>query len=1312
MSSHLCDESTQCAVIIYLQRLYNQGLLDIKGLDKIKAGLFDFWREYAEDKEKYEQFDRENIFSIPFQLISKSILYGVNYTDFLDKTVKKFHGSSIELHHDVSIKEIHEEVQQDFTQLLTHKRLGTLELGQIYLIGDKVGDSNKATDYIKLQLANIFCNADKGINAINNVPSLMETYLPMIKAVWPYISVELVEQGVARINNLHLKDTIFCFDLKKIKNDKPEIYEKLEPFFYQYLNNPNTLKPLVIEEETACSNVASFIQFYTSLKNKQRGFKTILREILKTHYSKNTAEIALAHAEREKKEEKAPIIFFRTSATGTVLPLPSQAAQIKNRLGDPSELSAYKNCMILKSEINKDLPDKLIEQPLVATDIEYGITSGNETCLIVNSFNEPAPRLQRSSISNAKRYSYNTKAIADLKVIAVDEVDKGLNPESKIYPVMYEILNNIGAKEGIKAIATGTAVNGYPSSLIPGSGLRGDYTKQAIIDTCVQADNYLGVFEIKSLLVQFILQILDEDESFREYIRRTVDAFDSLVKQKKKNNGSDTIDIQEVVKDITQKLSSLFENHYFSINPTLVDEIRNSDLDQLSNELYVLLSATVSELNKIGISPLKVSDEMIQSYIINSIKGTSLVKKEPGTYHPQGLVQIAGNGFNANSRENLKNISLKHGEEKIREKTHITDLAIYRENFPGNEKKSQSRYSISQFFQNTNLNYRVMQDLFLKGYQEKYFISSFKQLFEENFSIFISSFSKQTNVELRDNNLNAISASTGLKNNDILTLVANSKKTNDSNSDSMERFMSNLIIANFDHDELLIRGKRVKQIYNENKHLDRSEWPELALKYELFSKLLLIFKENILDRIGHIKASSSSAHMFSLGGGKTKFIMPFIVIPSFKNSASEINLDSLKFDETGKPSIVPAFAFNCTFKKELWDILFDNPSENKGFTYRYKIGVKEEEDLIDIVSSKGYENEYRDAIANDMSTLIAPSRTMGMVIALYDNLSILLQKQKNDGCQNRIQVLIRITNPEIKEAIKRLNLNTLEKHNILIKTTSHFNSLDLEIKSSAKKATDYKKIHHAAFRAIKQNPILMEKLLKNDTLLIERAEKESSFLKRIILESALKNEALKNEKIALFCNSSKPIYMVFSTGKAISRGVDLSTTDKSILVGYYTDGKEGAQLSDRGFHMNKHEVYISYFGGGRNGRLLFSPGSRLDADKKCALGINAIGVKTDQEFFDRVGEGNLIADETKIHTLLQEGKLITSDTITQQKNYNLLNKITFIEEAMKGKETDVLKNNFKSIFSPNKRFLTIHEEERGGEGITISTLAKKRILDF
>ena len=167
-------------------------------------------------------------------------------------------------------------------------------------------------------------------------------------------------------------------------------------------------------------------------------------------------------------------------------------------------------------------------------------------------------------------------------------------------------------------------------------------------------------------------------------------------------------------------------------------------------------------------------------------------------------------------------------------------------------------------------------------------------------------------------------------------------------------------------------------------------------------------------------------------------------------------------------------------------------------------------EIIDSYSNVGYYNRIRENAFQGVNFLLSSPRVLPEIFGIYDLLTALKEAKESGVNTKDVHVLIRASNKEVKEAIKKVDRDRLESLGIHIKTFNTNAALDAESKK----------------------------------------------IKKIL------NMEKRN-------GESKTQLIVCATDETIARGVDLSHLDEIVVLGANSSGKIASQLYARLFDADK-----------------------------------------------------------------------------------------------------------------------------------------------
>lgn len=610
------------------------------------------------------------------------------------------------------------------------------------------------------------------------------------------------------------------------------------------------------------------------------------------------------------------------------------------------------------------------------------------------------------------------------KIFVIDEGDS--KPDGKMAMVFKSV-----AKEAEHGdLASGTAVNGFPASIVPMLAYNGNMDMATVAQNKNEFTKQCGVYEINSKLLGKILYSNNNSEFKKEFLKFFEEYKEAITK-----TGEEKESGENIMKKIIDALKTRIMPAMINLELVEKAEIDDIEVGREARKVKTLFDSMFVVSRKIRLS----FDELIKEAISSTHTLTKLV---PSISSPLTYVQmIASTAGNANIT-----IQTREGLSGKKETKKILDLEQFEKNFMSGAKN----FEVDQFVKFNRGGVRLAQAT-LREYASVNFLYDTASYLGDNFKFFSKNFSEQKgkiNKTLLAE-LTALANSRGifgdheLSTGQVLTLL---KKRTSSSSDSIDMLYKNHLDTNGDIRKL-----------QEFKNMDENKYNLFNLMLEMFDSFMKegLPKLNALSRGTNSKVDKDEykgyklvmdgGYEFDLTRSNFYFTEKFQSLDNEKSTEDIVN--SL---EKGYPQ---GSVFSITVDMCPHDLkhIIKKDENNKHLPFTINLKRREENQIFDAVGSLGYGEIIKRLYEEEKSAVVASTRTAGTFFNLVTTIDSIIRGQAERDSKEKTVIVLNepasssVDSFDFRELYSRIDKNLLAEHNIKIDKVKR-NLLDSTVK--------------------------------------------------------------------------------------------------------------------------------------------------------------------------------------------------------------------------------------------------------------------------
>lgn len=598
------------------------------------------------------------------------------------------------------------------------------------------------------------------------------------------------------------------------------------------------------------------------------------------------------------------------------------------------------------------------------------------------------------------------------KLFVIDEGDSKANGK------MAMVFKAVAKNSDYCILASGTAINGFPASIVPLLAYNGKMNPAAVAQNESEFTRQCGVFEINSKLLGKIIFSCNNHE-FQSVFMRFFERYINEVSKKgeEKQSGSNIIDI------IIDGLKREIIPSMIRLDLVEKSELEDVELGKESKKIKTLLDGMISISKRMTLGFETLLREAIAS-------SPSLTRLRPAISSPLTYVRmIAGTAGDASIT-----IQTREGLSGKKETMDILDMPKYFDNFG-----VLKNMNISTFAENNRGGVRLAQAA-LREYANVNFLYSTRSYLSSNFKHFASNFTDQKTKHGKA----LLQALTTLANGrdifdgaelsagQILTLM---KSRTSSSRDALESLYPAYIESN---------GKL--RSLSEFKNMNEYKYKLFCLLLEMYDsfmkeglpKLNSIYSQNATQKSKLDKSSKYILVMETNDGRRVSFDL---TMSNFEYTEQFRSLDedypTAKIVESLHMGYPEGIVFSVKVDMCPDDLKYlIEPKEGYHIPFNINLKRKEENQIFDAIGSLGYGKRIKKLIDDGESCIVASTRTAGTLFAFLTTLDAIIKSKNETG--NKEKVVIILNEPQAsdsdsfdyKEVMKRIDVEVLARNNI------------------------------------------------------------------------------------------------------------------------------------------------------------------------------------------------------------------------------------------------------------------------------------------
>lgn len=1153
----ICNDEVICSLFGNLERLDQSGIFESftkADYDKAVDSMIEYFVRFRKNKEKFDRFNEDRPFGNFINIVSKHPFSLIDFNEpkgsisieanngngetLVSKYDIKFDGYTNEIKHkknngvvldydldmlNVSLNYDREGevmiIQEEINQNIFHRKIvesAMLELeteesadeisqgvsdlvafvkesSLMKSVHERLGvDSDIFNSYLQDNISKSF---RRGIYSLENIVKDYSVFsnvsdAPIFMNDEPFVGSfydkqKLVQTILAEIREGQ-KDAIFAtLGIEREKDAEHDDYEILEEKIKELGQALEDFTRGLIQNGIQSFQDSNDNTIMECMMKGQNGSSLyVTQDLLGRNLSKANEEIIKKYTKATNKD--GVILSFEASYLG------EKGGKIHSLpVFDKDKVSSYTIEPFVEKLSDMDIL-KTEKYPVTPDTVRFTLNFKKKKSIIeLLSFKEKDVKESMYTNDSMKYYmidrEYLSKKNHDLFVI--DEGDS--KPNGKMAMVFKAVAKN----SDYCILASGTAVNGFPASIVPMLAYNGKMDVATVAQNESEFTKQCGVFEINSKLLGKILYSINNAE-FKRHFEGSYEKYTTAITQNGKEKVSGENIMELLVGDLRTHLMPLM------IELDLVDksEIDDIEVSKEARKLKTLFDSmySVSKKMTLGFEPL-IKEALNISH--------SLTKLRPAISSPLTYVQmIASTAGNANIT-----IQTREGLSGKKETKEILDLPKYEHNF----MKGGKNLDADDFAKNNRGGVRLAQAC-LREYASVNFLHDTATYLSDNFKFFTKNFSdkkKKVNRELlgeltRLANDRGIFGDKELSTGQVLTLL---KKRTSGSSDSIEAIYKSYLDSNGDIRKL-----------SEFKNMDESKYNLFNLLLEMYDPFMKkgLEKLNSIAGNGKTKLDKNDRYILTIDG-RYNFDLTatnFYHTDAFKSLDNELEtkqiLDSL---DNGYPQ-GEVFSVPVDMCPNDLKYIINKGDDGKYLPFTINLKRREENQLFDAIGSLGYGKKIKDLYMQNMSAVIASTRTAGTFFNLITTIDSII-KGKVEKEDNRKTIIV---------------LN--------------------EPASSSSDSFNFRELYARIDRD----------LLNKYNIKIDK-------VKRNLLDSTVKGYRGDNLQT-----------MVISNYESASRGLDLSSLDEIVVTAGMSKGKEAIQFSARLFSVTNQKAKMSYFNGGND----------------------------------------------------------------------------------------------------------------------------------
>ncbi len=1077
MAKDKCGEEAVCSLFVILERLEREGMFESftpSDYEKSTDSMVEYFLRFKKNRDKYEKFNEDrpfgNFINIvskhPFSLVdfneakgsikigasdngSETIIskYDIGF-DAVTDTIKHKKNAGVVLDYNLNtlnvalnynregelmiiqenlsqgilrkilVDAFSREMNEDGNILSLNKNISDLagfvkESSLLHSVLERVGaDKNIFNEHIESNLARSFTRgAYLLVDKEGDYSSLVSTSdTPIFMNNEPFMGsfydkeklidslvVEIQEgqsASILNILNIDVEEDGTHEDYELLQEKITEMAKGLEPFVREVVrlgvelfqdSNDNIILECIMKGQNGSS-------LYATQDLLARNLSKVNEEIVKKYTSSSNKDGVIFSFEA----------LYLGGGGGKIHSLP---------VYDKENVSTYTVEPFVEI-LNRQDPMKKEKYPVTPKDIRFTIDFKKKESLIeLVSFMEEHVNESMHTNDSMKYYMLDREYLekGNHELFVIDEGDS--KPNGKMAMVFKAVARN----SNYCILASGTAVNGFPASIVPMLAYNGKMDVSTIAQNENEFTKQCGVFEINSKLLGKILYSITNDD-FKRKLEVSFNKYSSSVAQ----SGEEKLSGENIMKFLTDELVTNIMPLMINLDLVAKSEIDDIEIGKEARKVKTLFDSMISVSKKLSLS----FEALIKEGLSNS---HSLTKLRPAISSPLTYVQmISSTAGNANIT-----IQTREGLSGKKEKKEILDLVAYEHNFMKGEKNLKE----DEFAKNNRGGVRLAQ-VALREYANVNFLHDTAVYLSDNFKYFSKNFSEQNRkenkvllVELTAlANDRGIFGDRALSTGQVLTLL---KKRTSGSSDSIDLLYKSHLDSNGNIRSL-----------SEFKNMDENKYNLFVLLLEMYDSFMKVGlpmlnsisgnEKSKLDKGGKYNLSVDDKYVFDLTATNFYYTDAFVSLDNELETASIVR--SL---ENGYPE-GEVFAVPVDMCPHDLRYIINRGEDEKYLPFILNLKRREENQLFDALGSLGYGKKIKSLFMENKSCVIASTRTAGTFFNLLTTLDAIIKGKAETGSNEQTVVVLNEPSSSnndsfnFRELYSRIDRSLLEKHNIKI----------------------------------------------------------------------------------------------------------------------------------------------------------------------------------------------------------------------------------------------------------------------------------------
>jgi len=1087
MNNGKCNEEIVCSLFSILERLDKDGFFESftqNDYDKAVSSMIDYFLRFKANKEKYEAFNADRPYGNFINIISKhpfslidfnepmgdvviqsdngdgvrlTTKYAINFNSSLD-VIKHKKNSGVVLDYDLNALNVALNYNYE-TEIMSVGESLNMTLLRYKIL--EALDSLILTSDVRVE--NILTVTSSSISDLCSSHPLMEDALED-SGVDKNTFYEFLEQNIKKvfndsirigsIDNISFSEFATISDSPLYINDEPflgnfyaksliverlenEIVKRLEKHLWSVLflsvdsNETEKFNSLLSEIKEQLSDAYGLIKevvekgvnnfqteidnvFISSIMQSQKGASLYATQQLSRSFSSINIDILNKHLGNKAGVSLSFDARYQGVSGGTVHYLPNF---------DKDAIYA-KTAEIYTNKLNQYDPLFMEKYPATPDVIRFSIDfKKKDSSINILSFKEDYIKESVHTNDSMKYYMIDRSYLESggHSLFVIDEGDS--KPNGK----MAMVFKAVAKKSDYCILASGTAVNGFPASIVPMLAYNGKMDIRTVAQNEAEFTRQCGVHEINSKLLGKIL-FSNNNKEFSLNFEKFYDSYVSIASK----TGEGKVSANDAMKMIVSRLITSIMPLMVTLSIVEKSEISDIEVNKEAKKLKSLFDAMISVSKSVSLG----FDALIKEALSNL---HTILKLRPAISSPLTYVQmISSTAGNANIT-----IQTREGLSGKKETKNILDFGTYEKNFMSGSKI----LDVDNFTKNNRLGARLAQ-VALRDYASVNFLHDTAVYLSDNFKFFVKNFTEQNkkiNRELletltRLSNERGIFGDHHFSTGQVLTLM---KKRTSSSSDSIDLMYKSYLDTN---------GKL--RTLGEYKNMDDNKYNLFMLVLEIFD---VFMKDTLLKLVENADATGKSVNnSIPLFFDNERYIFDmaqsnYFYLETFMSLDNEMETFKVVSSlENGYPNGF-LFSIPVDMCPNDFKYIMNKSAKDMFLPFRINLKRREENQLFDSVGSLGYGKKIESIYAEGKSAVIASTRTAGTFFNLLATINAIVKGKMSNGSLDKIAIVLNEPSSSnsdsfnFKEAYSRINRELLLSNNIKIDKVRR-NLLDSTVK--------------------------------------------------------------------------------------------------------------------------------------------------------------------------------------------------------------------------------------------------------------------------